>query len=167
MATQEGNGLIGGLIEKPPVQRDIDMAEAVEASGAAVQRSEKTIRVILAAGREQCEHNMNGKRLRNETSEPVGAPGDWRSRMECTMRQQEHEVTQLHQTIDRMARMLAAPAAREEVPWLGIKAWLENRETMRDECHKDNVLWGTGIPHMTAEVLAKARVREAAPAQEV
>jgi hypothetical protein len=53
MATQEGNGLIGGTMEKPPVQRDKDMAEAGEASGAAVQRSRKTIPVSFAAAREQ------------------------------------------------------------------------------------------------------------------
>ena len=28
MATEEGNSLIGGSIEKPPGERDMDMAEA-------------------------------------------------------------------------------------------------------------------------------------------
>jgi len=39
MATQEGNSLIAGTIEKPPVGRDMDMAEAGEVSGVAVQMS--------------------------------------------------------------------------------------------------------------------------------
>jgi hypothetical protein len=92
----------------------MDMAEAGEASGAAVQRCEKTTRVSFAAASEQWERNQNWKRLRNETSEPISAPGDWRSAMERTVRQQAREVTKLHQTIDRMARMLEAHTAREE-----------------------------------------------------
>jgi hypothetical protein len=48
-----------------------------------------------------------------------------------------------------------------------VKECLEDSETKWDECHKDNVRWWTGITDMTAEVLAKARVREAASAQEV
>jgi hypothetical protein len=86
--------------------------------------------------------------------------------MDRTVRQQEREVTELHQTIDRMARMLQAQAALEEAQGLSMKEWLEDRETKWDERHKDNVLWGTGIAEMTAEVQAKARVREAAQAQE-
>ena len=75
--TQEGNSLIGGTIEKPPVERDMDMAEAGEGSGAAVQRLGKTMRVSFAAASEHWKHTKNGKRLWNETSEPVSAPGDW------------------------------------------------------------------------------------------
>ena len=88
MVTQEGDRLIGETIEKPPVDRDMDMAEAGEASGAAVQWSGKSTRMSFVAVSEQWEHNTNGKPLRNETSEPVSALGDWRSRMERTVRQQ-------------------------------------------------------------------------------
>lgn len=115
------------MIKKPPTERDRDMAKAGEASGAAGQRSEKTTIVSFMAASAQWEHNKNGTRLRNETSEPVRALGDWRSRMERTVRQQEHEVTQLHQTIDRMARMLVADMAHNEAQWHGMKEWLEGR----------------------------------------
>jgi len=77
IVTQEGNSLIEGTIEKPPVERDMDMAEAGEGSGVAVQRLGKTMRVSFAAASEDWKNNTNGKRLRNETSEPVSAPGDW------------------------------------------------------------------------------------------
>jgi len=167
MATHEGNRLSGGAPEKPQVERDMDMVDAGETSGVDVQRSGKTTRVSFAAPSEQWECNKNGQRLWNDTSEPVSAPGDCRSRMERTVRQQACEATQLHQTIDRMARMLEAQAARDEAQWLGMREWLQDRETKWDERHKDNVLWGTGIADMTAEVLAKARVWEVAPAQEV
>lgn len=43
IATQEGNSLIGGMIEGPPVERDIDLAEEDETSGAAGQELGKTI----------------------------------------------------------------------------------------------------------------------------
>jgi hypothetical protein len=76
--------------------------------------------------------------------------------------QEEREVTQLHQTIDRMARLLEAHAARAGAQWFSMKQWLEVRVTKCNERHKDNLLWGTGITDMTAEVLAKARARRAA-----
>jgi hypothetical protein len=57
----------------------MDVAEAREGSGAAGQRAGKMTRVSFVAASEQWERNKNGKRLRNETSEPVSAPGDWRS----------------------------------------------------------------------------------------
>jgi hypothetical protein len=76
MVTQEGSSPIGGMSGKPPVERDTDIAEAGEASGMAGQRAGKTTRVSFRAASEQWERNKNGKRLRNETSEPVSAPGD-------------------------------------------------------------------------------------------
>ena len=76
MATQEGNSLIGGTIEKPPVERGMNMAEAEESSGAAVQRSRKTTRVSFAAASEQWEPNNHGNRLRNAPSELVSTLGD-------------------------------------------------------------------------------------------
>ena len=48
------------------------------------------------------------KRLRNETMEPVSAPGDRRGQMDGTVNQQACEVTQLHQIIARIARLLEA-----------------------------------------------------------
>jgi len=167
MATKEGNSFIGAMIEKPPVERDMDMAEAGEVSGVAVQRSGKTMHVSFVAASKQWERKMNGKRLQYETSEPVSTLGDWRSQMEQTVRQQVREVTQLHQMIDRMARMLEAHMAREEEQWLGLKEWLQDRETKCDEHHKDNGLWRKGIVDMTAEVLAEARLLQAEPAQEL
>jgi len=86
--------------------------------------------------------------------------------MEQTLRQQAREVTQLRQNMGRMSRRLEAHSAHEEAQWVGMNEWLEDREMNWDECHKDNVLWGTGIADMTTEELAKARVCEVAPAQE-
>jgi hypothetical protein len=115
MLTQEGNSLIGGTIEKPPVQRDMGMAKAGEASGTTAQRSRKRTHVSFADASEQWKCNQNGKRLWNKTWEPVSAPGTWLSGMERTARQQVYEATQLHQTIDRMARMLEAHVVRDDV----------------------------------------------------
>jgi len=61
MATEEGNSLFGGTIGKPPVERDMDMAEDTEASSAEVQRSGKIMRVSFAAATKQWEPNNNGK----------------------------------------------------------------------------------------------------------
>ena len=82
------------------------------------------------------------------------------------MRQQACDVTQLHPMIDMMATMLEAHAVCEELQSLGMRDWLEDRETKWHERHKYNVLWGTGISDMMAEVLANARLCEAARAQE-
>jgi len=52
MATQEGGSPIGGMIEKTPIERDMDMAEAEVASGAAGKILEKTTCVsFMAASR--------------------------------------------------------------------------------------------------------------------
>jgi hypothetical protein len=61
MATQEGNSLIGGMSEEPPVERDMDMAEAGEASGADGQRAGKTAGVSFVAANEQWKCNKTGK----------------------------------------------------------------------------------------------------------
>jgi len=45
MATQEGESPIGGMIGKAPIERDMDMAEAGEASVAAGAMSGKTTHV--------------------------------------------------------------------------------------------------------------------------
>jgi len=76
-------------------------------------------------------------------------------------------VTQLHQTIDGMTRRLEPHVAHEVAQWLGMKGYLEDRETKWVRRTKDNVLWSMGIADMTAEVVAVARVPGAAPAQNV
>jgi len=78
---------------EPPVERDMDMVEAGEASSTAGQTAGKTTHLSFMAACDQWERNKNGKRLRNNISEPVSTPGDWRSRMEWTVRQQAREVT--------------------------------------------------------------------------
>jgi len=160
-----GNSFNGGTIDKPPVERDMDMAEAGQGSGAAGQRLGKPTRVSFMAASDQWERNKNGKRLRKEISAPVSAPGDWRSQMEGTVGPQVRKVTHLYQTIRRMARMLEAHTTCEEAQWLAMKEWLQDGETKWTERHKDDVVWGTGIGDMTAEVLAKATVPNAALAQ--
>jgi len=90
MATQDGNSSIGGMSKAAPIERDLDMAEAGESSGTAGQRAGKSTCVSFMAASKRWDSNMNGKRLRNEISEPVSTPGNWRSRMEQTVRQQAH-----------------------------------------------------------------------------
>jgi len=142
----------------------MDIAEAGEIGSAVGARPVKTARVSFMAASEQFDRNTNGKGLRSESLESASAPGDWRSPMERTMRQQACEVTQLHLPIVRMARKLEAHAAGEEAQWLGMKEWLEDGVTKCDERHRDNILWGMGITDMTSNVLAKVRDGEAAPA---
>jgi len=82
MATPVGNRLIGGMIENPPVERDMDMADAGEVNGMADQRSGKTTCMSFMVASEQWQGNENGRRLSNEPLVPVSAPGDRRSQME-------------------------------------------------------------------------------------
>jgi uncharacterized protein with von Willebrand factor type A (vWA) domain len=124
MVTQEGNSLIRGTIEKPPLDRDMDMLEARKASGLAGKRSEKTTCMSVVAVNEEWEHNKNETRLRNETSEPVSALRAWRNRMEHTVRQEASELTQLHQTIDRMPRIPEAHVACDEAQRLRWREWV-------------------------------------------
>jgi hypothetical protein len=119
--------------------------------------------VCAKAASEQLEGNKNGKTLRNKTSEPVIAAGHWWSRIARRERQQGNEVTQLHQTIKRMARIQEAHAVQEEVQWLGMRDWMEHRETKRNVCHEVNVLCRTGIGDQSMTVQAKAGVCEAVP----
>jgi len=155
------------MIWKPPIERDMDMAEAEEASGVVGWRSGGTTQVSFLAANEPWGHNKNVQRVRNVTSEPVSAPGDCRSWMVWIVRQQVHEVTQLYRTNNRTTQRLEAHMAHEQGQWRGMKEWLENRETKWDDRHGDNVLWGAGIPDMMAKVLAKARGGKAAPTVEV
>jgi len=82
MATRVDNSQTVGTIEKPRAESDMDKSEAGEASVAAGHRSGKTTTLFLELACEQWERKNNGKRLRNEISEPVSARADWRSRME-------------------------------------------------------------------------------------
>jgi len=165
MATQKCNSLFGAMIEKPSVEKDMDMVGTGEASGVAGQWSGKITRMSFKAASKQWVLNKHGKRLRNENSERVSVTRDWRSQMERTVRQQAREVTQLQQNIDRMARMLEAHPARKEAQWRGMIEWLKVRETNWDHRHWDDRPWGAGIEVMTGTVLAKVRVGEAAPTQ--
>jgi len=61
MATQDGNCLIVGTLEKPPVERDMVVAEAGEASSAAIQRERKTTPVAFTTASEQLECYQNEK----------------------------------------------------------------------------------------------------------
>jgi len=65
----------------------MDMAEAGGASGAVVQRLRKTTCMSFVAASEQWERNKNWKGRQNETFEPVSGPGDWRCRLQRTVRQ--------------------------------------------------------------------------------
>jgi len=76
-------------------------------------------------------------------------------------------VTQLHQTIKRIAKMFDEYMARNEMQWLSMEVWLEDREKKWDDRNKDYTQWGMGIVDMNEEVLARATVREAAMAQRV
>lgn len=82
MVTQGGNSPIGGIIKQPPIERDLDMVDAEQASGLAGQWSEKTTCMHFVASREQCGGNNIQKRLWNQTLEPVGALEFWRGRLE-------------------------------------------------------------------------------------
>jgi len=166
MATHEDNSPIGGMIEKPPTERDMHVAQAGEAGGVVGAMTANTTSMSFMAASEKWESNLNGTRQRCKTSESASTLGDWRSRMQSTMRQQVGEVTQLLESIDRMASMLKAHTARQVAQWLRIKKWVEDIETRWDERHNDNVLWGMGITEMNTKPRAEASVGQAAPAKE-
>lgn len=140
MATEEVNSHIIGTMKNPVIERDVHMAEAADASSAAGPRFRETSRVFFMATSRQWEGNKNKTKRRNKTFERVSAPGHKRSRMERIVRQQVCEVTQLHRPIDRMARILKAHVARDEVQWRSMKEWPEVSETKWDNRHKDKVL---------------------------
>lgn len=166
MVTEKTHSFMGAMIEKPPVERDMDITEAGEASGVAGEMSGKTTSMSVMAASEQWKSIENGKWLRNVNWEPVGAPGDRRSRMKRKVRQPACKVTLQNQTIEMIARMIEAHVARDEEVWLGMKELLVERETKWDEHHENNVLWGIGIVDINADVLGTARVRQTALAQE-
>jgi len=53
MANEEGQSCLRGMIEKPPIQRDMDMAEAEEAGGVVEAMTRKTTRVSFMDASEQ------------------------------------------------------------------------------------------------------------------
>jgi hypothetical protein len=75
------------------------------------------------------------------------------------VRQLARDVTELHQTINRMARMLEVHTAREEGSCHGMKEWLEDRDTEWDERHKDIVLGVRGIASVSNGSGPSLRVR--------
>jgi hypothetical protein len=95
-ATHEGKSHTERMIRKPPIERVADMAEAVQASSMVAVRLEKATRISLMAANEQLECNMVEKRSMSETLESVSKPGLWRSHTEQTIRQQVHNLMQLH-----------------------------------------------------------------------
>jgi len=97
---------------------------------------------------------------------PVSAPGDWRSRMNGTVTQQACEVTQLHQTITKIAIMLEAHAVWEDAQWLGTKngCRIQRRSGMSTTW---NAYYEVAvIVDMTSMVLCNARLRKAVLTQE-
>ncbi|KAF8535584.1 hypothetical protein BDD12DRAFT_892422 [Trichophaea hybrida] len=54
--------------------------------------------IMIATTAEPLERNKNWKRLRGENPELSKPPGDWRSRMDRTIRQQAQELAPLHPT---------------------------------------------------------------------
>jgi ABC-type cobalamin/Fe3+-siderophores transport system ATPase subunit len=86
--------------------------------------------------------------------------------MERRVRQQAREVTQLHETIVRKARIIEACAAQEEALWRNMKDCWEDRETKWDDRHVDNILWKAGITDLTVKVLATVKGGEAATTQD-
>jgi hypothetical protein len=62
---------------------------------------------------EPMERNENGKRRRrSEALASAVAPSDWTSHIEWTMRQQAHELTQLHRTVGHLTYLLDPQAPR-------------------------------------------------------
>jgi hypothetical protein len=70
---------------------DMPMDMVIQMVTAATCIATETAGVIISAPVERSE---NGKRRRR--SDAWAAPSDWRSRMKRTIRQQVHELTQLH-----------------------------------------------------------------------
>jgi len=62
MATHEANRSLGGMIQNHHVERDMDMAEAEEASCAAGQRTRRTTRVSFMVASEQWERHTEWKK---------------------------------------------------------------------------------------------------------
>jgi len=139
------------------MKRDTNMAEAGEISSMAGRGSRMKIHVSFMAASEWWGLNSKGKRLNSDSSESVSPLGDWRSRMESTRRQQVCEVAQLHQTVDKTARMLKADTACGETQCLSMQQWLDDNERRWDACHKNDSLCGMGITDMSSKILYRGR----------
>jgi hypothetical protein len=102
-----------------------------------------TTETVGAAIAQPMERNENGTRTRrSEHLAPAVAPSNCRCRMEKTMRQQAHELTQLHQTIEYIIHQLEAQAARKKALWQGMMTWMQERERKWDTPREDDGLVG-------------------------
>jgi hypothetical protein len=63
--------------------------------------------------------------------------------------------------------MAEAHLVLEEMQCLLTNRWMQDTVPTKTCHHNHNVRWDTGIAGMTTELLAKPRVSEAAPAQQV
>jgi len=119
MANQEWKGPIGQIIRKHTSERDLDVADAEDGSGAsrgaASTMTAKTTVVSFKAASNQWQCSKIVKRLTSETWESASAQGDSRSPMEKAMMKKACKVTWLHQTVNRMARRLEPHAVHEEI----------------------------------------------------
>jgi len=112
---------------------------------------------------EPMERNEYGKPRRRSKAPPTTvAPSDWRSHMERKIRQQEQELTQLHQTLGHLANLWEVRAACEEAQWQGMMAWMQERLQKWDARHENDNLWGAGITNTIAKFM-----KGVAPGQEV
>jgi hypothetical protein len=140
---------MGGAADRrsdAPMNIVMEMATAVTPISAETA-GEDTLEVM--------ERNVNGKRRRrSEVPAAAWALGDWRSRMERAAQQQACELAQLHRTVAKMANMLETHTALQDAQWLGMKSWMEEKETTQDAYHQDDLMWGEGITDMVARVVA-------------
>jgi len=83
------------------------------------------------------------------------------------VQQHVHEATQLHQTINRLARKREICTVYEEAQWVGKNQWLHQLETKGDDYLKDNELYLVGIVDMSPKVMAKTSGRKASLTEEM
>lgn len=76
MATQDSKSPVEGTIEEPPIEIDMDIADAGKAVGMVGALMGEATRVFFMAASEQWEHNKNWKWLRSETLKALSTPGD-------------------------------------------------------------------------------------------
>jgi hypothetical protein len=55
-----------------------------------------------------------------------------------------------------MAKILEAHVASEEMQWLGMRKWMEDRKRKWDAQHKDDLQCRTGILDVAMKILAGA-----------
>jgi len=129
-------------------RNDAPMYVAMEMATAATSIAAET---AGATRLEPMKRNENGKR--RKASEAPVAPSDWWSRMERTIRQQAHELTQLHRTVGHLANLVEARAARKEAQRLAMMTWMQEREQKWEARYEDDKVWGAGITNMIAKTM--------------